>query len=76
MKTIATLPLLLLLFVANGHTQDANTKSSVASENRTVKEFHGIKVGGAFEVSISQGSQASLTIEADKEALPNITTKV
>ncbi len=77
MKTIATLPLLLLLFVANGYAQKAKNKTGpVITENRSVESFHGIKVGGVFEITLVQGKSQQLTLEADKTIMGNIITEV
>jgi hypothetical protein len=48
----------------------------VISEERSVKDFTGIEVSGAFKVYLSQGEEESLLIEADDNVMPRIETSV
>ena len=69
---VATLAALLVLTgcsVVNGSGQ---TKS----ETRTVSGFTGIELSGIGEVTIEQGATESLTIEADDNVLPALTSEV
>lgn len=77
MKTIATLTLLLLLFVANGYAQKGKNKTGpIITESRSVENFQGIKVGNVFEVTLIQGKSQQLILEADETIMPNIITEV
>ncbi|MCK4678103.1 MAG: DUF2807 domain-containing protein [Bacteroidales bacterium] len=48
----------------------------VVSEDRPVKPFSAIQIGGAFEVILTQGDKVSLKIEADENLLDYIITDV
>jgi hypothetical protein len=53
-----------------------NGNGNVVSETRDVSSFNKIRVGGAFEVFLTQGSTESLTIEADENLIPLIRTDI
>jgi len=53
---------------------DGNGK--VVKETRNVEAFDGIKIGGAFEVILSQGTTESLIVEADENLMSIIETNV
>jgi hypothetical protein len=54
-----------------------NTGSGqVESENRKVSGFTGVELRGAGDVTIRQAGSESLTIEADKNVLPDLTSTV
>jgi hypothetical protein len=48
----------------------------VESENRPVSGFTGIELSGTGEVTLEQGEAESLTIEADDNVLPALTSEV
>lgn len=48
----------------------------VISETRNVSGFHGIDVGGAFEVILIKSNQEKIVLEADDNLMPYIRTKV
>ncbi len=48
----------------------------VQKENRDVSGFDAIRVGGAFEVILTQGNSESLVVEADANLMPLIRTEV
>lgn len=48
----------------------------LASETRELSGFHGIDVGGVFQVEITAQKEYGVEIEADDNLLPLITTKV
>ena len=69
---VAILTVLLLLSacaVVNGSGQ-------VATETRQVSGFTKIDLSGTGEVTIEQGAAESLTVEADDNVLPSLTSKV
>ena len=49
---------------------------NVIKETRDVSGFHGIDVGGAFEVILIKSSQEKVVLEVDDNLMPYITTKV
>lgn len=49
---------------------------NVVKEDRKVDSFHQVKVSGAFEVYVTQGSSEALTVEADENLMEMIKTKV
>jgi len=81
MKSNATIIGIILLFLAMSSSGcmyitgiDGNGK--VVKESREVSSFNQIRVGGAFNVVITQTNTESLVIEADENLLPIIDTKV
>ena len=48
----------------------------VISEPRSVSQFHEVTLGGSGELSLVQGAEESLTIEADDNLLPLIESEV
>lgn len=48
----------------------------VEKEERSVEDFKGIRVGGAFDIYLRQDSETKLMIEADENILPIIRTEV
>ena len=85
MKTAKILSISLLLMIStaisplascNGLPQDSKGDGNVVTETRAVTEFTGIQAGGAFAIFIKQGDTYTLSVEADKELLQYISTKV
>lgn len=68
------LPLLLSLSLTFPALSSA--KNSVEQQIRTIAAFHSIEVDGAFDVTITTGKVATLTVSADKQLLPWISTTV
>ena len=66
---LAVLLVLTACSVVNGSGQ-------VATETRPVSGFTGIDLAGSGEVTIQQGEAESLTIEADDNVLPKLTSEV
>lgn len=59
-------------YALNGVKGDGN----VVKQERSVSDFNGIDVGGAFRVFLTQGSSEKLVLEADENLLEIIETKV
>ena len=53
-----------------------NGSGQVETETRPVSGFTGIDLAGSGEVTIEQGDAESLTIEADDNVLPELTSEV
>ena len=53
-----------------------NGSGQVATEDRQVSGFNKIDLSGVGEVTIQQGGTESLTVEADDNVLPRLTSKV
>jgi hypothetical protein len=66
------LAVLLLLFGCSGVTGSGQ----VATETRSVSGFTAIDLAGSGEVTVEQGNAESLTIEADDNVLPRLTSEV
>ena len=49
---------------------------TVASESRAVSGFHAVEISGAGELSIEQTGTESLTISAEQDILPRLTSEV
>ncbi len=56
--------------------QGVDGNGKVVKETRNVSNFDAIKIGGAFEVYLSQGSSEGLVIEADENLMDLIKTEV
>jgi len=52
------------------------TAQDVVKQNRSVKEFSAIEVGGAFNVVLTQGNDHMVTVEADEDMINHVMTKV
>jgi hypothetical protein len=83
MKRYAATTSLLLLFslVFTCGACDENFKSrgpqgELTKQDRAVSGFDAVDIGGAFEVIIKQGSQESLTVEAESGIIDKIKTEV
>lgn len=77
-QTFAGLFLVALIFLATAQlsAQRLTGNKKVVSQERTIENFTGIDVGGAFVVYFTQKDQTSLTVEADENLLDDIITKV
>jgi hypothetical protein len=53
-----------------------NTGDNLVTQKRQVPSFTGIRVGGAFEVTLTQGDTYSVVVEADGDIIDYITTEV
>jgi hypothetical protein len=49
---------------------------NVVSEQRDARDFHGIDVGGVYQVEVTAGKEYSVTVEADDNLVPLIRTEV
>ena len=49
---------------------------NVIKQDREISNFHGLEVGGAFHVFLTQGDNESLSIEADENLMDIIITRV
>jgi hypothetical protein len=49
---------------------------NVITESRDVRGFHGIDVGGIYQVEVTAGREFSVTVEADDNLMPLIRTEV
>lgn len=81
MKPTTTVIGLLLLFItlsSSGcmYLNGVDGNGNVKMETRDVSAFDEIRVGGAFNVILTQGDSETLKIEADENLLPLIETKV
>lgn len=54
----------------------SDDRSTVTTELRTVPNFSKVSAGGALEMDIKIGSPQSLTIECNKDSMPDIDTVV
>ncbi len=71
---VSVLALLLAAGAAAAGTIEGS--GNVQIEERSVGEFHGLSLLGSPDVSITVGGSPSLTVEADDNILPLITTEV
>ncbi|MBE0640166.1 MAG: DUF2807 domain-containing protein [Bacteroidales bacterium] len=77
-QTFTGLFLAMILVIATSpvSAQRLNGNKNVVSQERTVENFTGIDVGGAFVVYLTIKDQTTLKVEADENLLDAITTKV
>ncbi len=66
---------LALLLVSSG-CSTVSGSGNVVTETRQVSGFNRIDLAGSGEVTIQQGDAESLTIEADDNVLPRLTSEV
>jgi len=84
MKATKRVSIIITIFLLSGLTNlfagcsmpAGKGPDNVIKETRKVSDFTGIRVGGAFEVFITQTGSSSLVIEADEEIMEYITTEV
>ncbi len=77
MKNIAiTLIALISILISPNIKTLAQGNGRIVRENRSHRNFSGIKVGGSFDVFIQQGNTERVTIEADENLMDQIETKV
>ncbi len=76
--TILATLLLLITLSSSGCMYMSGIKGNgnIVKETREVSSFDGIKVGGAFNVYLTQSNTESLTIEADENLMAIIETEV
>lgn len=60
--------------VSNWRTVEGS--GQVVTENRPVSDFHQVALGGSGELTLTQGAEETLTIEADDNLLPLIKSEV
>lgn len=77
-STVIGFLLLLITLSSSGcmYMSGIDGNGNVVKESRDVSSFDAIKVGGAFNVFLSQGNSESLTIEADENLMPIIESKI
>jgi hypothetical protein len=77
MKTIKTLAVVgFLSTLLSCNTSSIKGDGNIQSEQRPIASFKKIEIGGNWEVIVTQGETESLKIEADKNLLDLIETKV
>ena len=70
---VASLLVALVLGACSGYTVGSGT---ARTEQRSVSGFSAVELGGSGEVRVEQGTSESLTIEADDNILPLLTSEV
>jgi carbon monoxide dehydrogenase subunit G len=76
------LPLFMLFYCGCGvldatvNAERVRGSGNVIQQNRDVHGFHGVSFAGSGELSIRQGNEESLIVEADENILPYIRTDV
>ncbi len=71
-----TMTVIVFLAVAALAGGCAEGRESLASETREVGDFDRVVLSGIGDLTVTQGEKESLTIEADRQLLPEITTEV
>ncbi|WNJ20656.1 head GIN domain-containing protein [Pontibacter sp. G13] len=56
--------------------QNIRGNGNVVEEARELSAFHGISVGGAYDVYVKKGSRYAVLIKADENIIPVVETKV
>lgn len=75
-RNVAAVPAMVAILLALSACSVVNGSGHVATETRQVSGFTGITLAGSGEVTITQGDTESLTIEADDNLLPKLTSEV
>jgi hypothetical protein len=75
---LLALPVLILVLMACqlANISYINGSGKAASETRPVSHFDRVSMGGTGELTITQGNEEALTVEADDNILPYIKTEV
>ena len=77
MRSIAILPIVLILILLTSCTKDSVSGSGeLTSEFRNVANFTKVSSEGVFEVLITQGAPQSVEITGDDNILPEVKTTV
>jgi len=76
MNQILALMLTVLIFSANLSIAQIRGNGNVVSQKRIVAPFTSIKVNNSIDVYITEGSSNTITVRADENLLPIVTTKV
>ena len=71
-----TMTVIVFLTVAALAGGCAEGRESLASETREVEGFDGVVLSGIGDLTVTQGEKESLTVEADRQLLPEIATEV
>ena len=77
--TAISLVLTVFLLINSGCTyawKGIRGNGNVIKQDREISNFHGLEVGGAFHVFLTQGDKESLRIEADENLMDIIITRV
>ena len=75
-RYFAAMPVIVAGLLVLSACSVINGSGHVETETRQVSGFTGIDLAGSGEVTIEQGDAESLTIEADDNVLPALTSKV
>ena len=77
MKSIAILPIVLILILLTSCTKDSISGSGeITSETRNVANFTEVRSEGVFEVTITQGTPQSVEIIGDDNIIPEVKSTV
>ncbi len=78
MKKIILLALIIIAIIAISGCTNQGTSGSgnVVNETRNASDFNQIDLNGAGEIFLTQGNNESVTIEAEQNLMPYITTGV
>ena len=78
LKLLFSLLTLSLIFISSQSvfSQTVYGDGNVVKETRTLSSFNSIELNGVMNVFLKQGSNESAVIEADKNIIPYIVTKV
>ena len=69
--------MMLLIFITSGiNIYAQQDKNEVIKQERSIPEFTGIYVGGAFSVFVAQGDEQQIVVETKAKMQDNISTKV
>jgi hypothetical protein len=84
MKTMKLTMLLVIMLAMSGGVVSAcridhnrgDAKGDVIRQTRQVGPFSGIRVGGAFEVILKQGTSQEVIVETESDVIEHVTTKL
>lgn len=59
-----------------GNSKKIKGNGNVVTVNRTTSDYHGIGVGGSFDVVLVKGKEGTITIEGEENIIPYVETEV
>ncbi|MEM7105976.1 MAG: head GIN domain-containing protein [Bacteroidota bacterium] len=75
-QSFAIILFVAFAFNANAQKTKINGSGNVVTENRSVGEFDGISVGGAWNVTLKKGQEGNLEISTDDNIMEHVDTYV
>lgn len=80
MKKLLVTICIAITFITNAqswwNSKKLKGNGKIITENRTIKEFDEVSIGGSFDVILTNGKEGELSIEGEENLLPYLVTEV